>query len=303
MLAAFAAETGESRLAPILRRLNRPIRVGVTGRRGTGCATVTAALGHAGRTVVSGPADAVVLVVAETVKPEDLARCGPNTLVVLNKQDLLGAALTGQVAAVRARTGRPTVPMNALLAVASATVPPDGELVGALRAMADDPPELSSTDAVTAGEHPVDAVTRGRLLAVLDRFGIAALTAALRAGADPASLPTLMCELSGLDDMLAALDAVTAAQRYRRLHAALTEVRALAVRSGSPALWELLASDRVVLAEMTAAAEVLRADGLTLAANTDPRHWSRYGRGPLNSLHRRCASALTRGSLRLAERR
>jgi hypothetical protein len=112
-----------------------------------------------------------------------------------------------------------------------------------------------------------------------------------------------MRELSGLDDVLAAIDAVTAAQRYRRLHAALTEVRTLAVRSGSAALGELLASDPVVLAEMTAAAEVLRADGLTITSNTDPQHWSRYGRGPLNSLHRRCASALTRGSLRLAARR
>ncbi|CDO08490.1 hypothetical protein C1S82_31130 [Mycolicibacterium cosmeticum] len=300
-MAAFAAETGESRLAPIVGRLNRPIRVEVTGRPGTGRATVTAALRHAGRAVVRGPADAAVLVVAETVKPEDLAGCGPNSLVVLNKQDLLGSALARQVAEVRARTGRPTVPMNALLAVAS-TAAPDEALLGALQAMAVDPPDLSTTDAVTAGPHPVDAATRGRLLAVLDRFGIAALTAALRAGTDPESLPALMRELSGLDGVLDALDAVTAPQRYRRLQAALTEVRALAVRSGNAELWEVLASDRVVLAEMTAAAEVLRADGLPVGANADAGRWSRYGRGPLNSLHRSCASALTRGSLRLAAR-
>ncbi|GAS99707.1 uncharacterized protein RMCC_6672 [Mycolicibacterium canariasense] len=301
-MAAFAAESGESGLAPILRRSNRPIRVGVTGRRGTGCTTVTAALRAAGRTVVTGPVDATVLVVAETVKPEDLAHCGPNTLVVLNKQDLLGSALPAQLAAVRARTGRPTVPMNALLALASAAAL-DKSLVGALRVMAADPPDLSSTDAVTAGPHPVDAALRGRLLTLLDRFGIAALTAAVRAGADPASLPALMRELSGLDDVLGALDAVTAPQRYRRLQVALTEVRALAVRSGNGDLWALLASDRVVLAEMTAAAEVLRAAGLPVGANADARRWSRYGRGPLNALHRSCASALTRGSLRLAARR
>jgi hypothetical protein len=289
-LAAFAAETGESRLAPILRRLNRPIRVGVTGRPGTGCTTVTAALHGAGRTVVTGSADAAILVVAETVKPEDLPHCGPMTLVVLNKMDLLGCALTRQVAEVRRRTGRPTVPLNALLACAASDIL-DDDLVGALRALAARPPGLTPLH------------TPERLLTALDRFGIAALTAALAGGADPASLPTLMRELSGLDAVLTALDAVTAPVRYRRVQTALTEVRALAVRSGSAALWDLLAGDQVVLAEMAAAAAVLRADGLPVGPDTDAVWWSRYGRGPLNALHRSCASALTRGSLRLAARR
>jgi hypothetical protein len=52
---------------------------------------------------------------------------------------------------------------------------------------------------------------------------------------------------------------------------------------------------------MSAAADVLRADGLPVGG-ADAVRWSRYGRGPVNALHRRCAHALTRGALRLTER-
>lgn len=289
-MAAFAARTGDARLAPILRRLTRPITVRVTGRPGTGRATVAAALGGAGWTVLNPPGpdtgDVTVLVVAETVKPEDPASRA--ALVVLNKMDLLGAAAPGQVGEIRRRTGRPTVPLNALLATAVL----DDSLVGALQVAALDQPCRGST---------VDAALADRLLATLDRFGIDALTDALRAGADPSALPGLIRELSGLDEVLTALTAAAAPVRYGRIETALTELRALAVYSGDVALWDLLACDAVVLALMSAAADVLRADGLPVGG-ADAVLWSRYGRGPVNALHRRCAHALTRGALRLAER-
>jgi hypothetical protein len=264
--------------------------VRVTGRPGTGRATVAAALGRAGWTVLNPPGpdtgDVTVLVVAETVKPEDSA--GRAALVVLNKMDLLGAAAPGQVGEIRRRTGRPTVPLNALLATAVL----DDSLVGTLQVRALDQPGRAS---------PVDAALADRLLATLDRFGIDALTDALRAGAGPSALPGLLRELSGLDEVLTALTAAAAPVRYGRIETALTELRALAVYSGDVALWDLLACDAVVLAVMSAAADVLRADGLPVGG-ADAVRWSRYGRGPVNALHRRCAHALTRGALRLTER-
>ena len=277
--------TGDPRLAPILRRLTRPMTVRVVGRPGTGRDTVAAALGGAGRHVLTaadaGPDDVTVLVVAETVKPEDMAT--PAALVVLNKCDLLGSGAARQVAEIRRRTGCATVPLNALLATAVL----DEALVAALQEMA--------TGAVP------DAGTRDRLLTTLDRFGIVRLTAALRAGHDTASLPELIRRLSGIDEVLDTLTVVTARVRYLRTEAALAELRALAVSSGDGALWELLACDAVVLGVMAAAADVVRADGLPIGP-ADAVRWSRYGRGPLNALHRRCAQALTRGSLRLAAR-
>lgn len=296
-MAAFAAQTGDTRLAPVLRRLNRPIGVRIAGRPGTGRATVTAALRAAGATVTAGPAEVTVLVVAETIKPEDVADGADAALIVLNKRDLLGPAAPRQRAEIARRTGRPTVSMNALLATAVL----DDALVGALQAMAAHPPDLSSTDAVAAGPHVVDASTRARLLATLDRFGIGRVAAALRTGVGPGALPALLRELSGVDEVLAGLAAATAPVRYRRVETALTEVRALAAQSGTDALWDLLACDAVVLAVMSAAADVLRADGLP-AGSVDAVRWSRYGRGPLNNLHRSCARALVRGSLRLAAR-
>ncbi len=285
-MAAFAARTGDPRLAVILRRLTRPTRVCVVGRPGTGRDTVAAALRGAGNHVLAaadaGPQDVTVLVVAETVKPEDLPTQA--ALVVLNKCDLLGSGAARQVVEIRRRTGRPTVPLNALLATAVL----DEELIAALQAMA--------TDRSTP-----DDVTRGRLLATLDRFGTEALTAALRAGLDTASLPELMRRLSGIDQVLTALTAATARGRYLRVEAALAELRALSVRSEDGALWDLLASDAVVLGVAAAAADVLRADGLPIGP-ADAIRWSRYGQGPLNVLHRSCAQALTRGSLRLAAR-
>jgi hypothetical protein len=284
-LAAFAARTGDPRLAPILRRLTRPTRVRVVGRPGTGRATVAAALRGTGAHTLTGadagPDDVTVLVVAETVKPEDMTTQA--ALVVLNKCDLLGPGAARQVAEIRRRTGRPTVPLNALLATAEL----DEALVAALQETA-------------AGSAP-DAVTRDRLLATLDRFGVARLTAALRAGHDAASLPELIRRLSGIDEVLTALTVVTARVRYLRAEAALAELRALAVLSGDGALWELLASDAVVLGVMAAAADVVHADGLPIGP-ADAVRWSRYGRGPLNALHGSCAQALTRGSLRLAVR-
>ena len=52
----------------------------------------------------------------------------------------------------------------------------------------------------------------------------------------------------------------------------------------------------------------LEAEGMTVDRGDEPAaharralHWSRYARGPVNALHRRCAADITRGSLRLLD--
>ncbi|ORA34435.1 hypothetical protein [Mycobacterium aquaticum] len=291
-------------------RVSAPVGIAVRGRPGVGAATVADALRAAGM-VVSDAGEVVVLVIAEVCKPEDLAllaelrRAGVPGLIVFNKADLAGSGPGGPMATaqrraveLRALTGVPVVPMVALLA--AVTLP--AELISALRTLAVQPADLTSADAFVAGEHPVPHALRARLLATLDRFGVAHASLALSRGAEADELPALLRRLSGVEDVLAALRDVAAPVRYRRVRAALAELRAL----GRDDVARFLAADDTVIAVMAAAVDVVQAHGLVVDPGTRPeahvrraRHWRNYGRGPVDALHRSCSADIVRGSLRL----
>jgi hypothetical protein len=64
-----------------------------------------------------------------------------------------------------------------------------------------------------------------------------------------------------------------------------------------------------VLAMMSAAVDVVEAAGARVDRGDDPVthlgravHWQRYGRGPVDDLHRSCSRDICRGSLRLLGR-
>jgi hypothetical protein len=311
-LTRFAEQSRNPRLTPIIRRIAAPLRIAVLGRDGVGRGTVATALTAAGVTVTADPAtaDVRVLVIAEALKPEDraeLANADRPTLTVLNKADLTGFGTGGPLAHRRAAdyqalTGVPTVPMVALLAMADL----DDELVAALRTMVTVPADLTSTDAFVQSDHPLPQAIRARLLDMLDRFGIAHGVMAVAKGADDATLPTVLRRLSQIDRVVAQLDAVGAPVRYRRVRAAISELRALAVQFGDEGLTEFLSSDETVIAVMAAAVDVVEATGVAVERGDDAQshlrravHWRRYGRGPVDALHRSCGAAISRGSLRL----
>lgn len=303
-------------LSPIIARLTRRVGVAVVGRAGVGRDTVAAALRDHGVAVTAdtAAADVQVLVIAEALKPEERAMAATDrpTLIVLNKADLTGSRSGGALpnahrtaADVQRRTGTPTVAMVGLLGKTTAL---DDDLVDALRTLVHTAADLRSVDAFTSGDHPVGREIRTRLLERLDRFGIAHAVLALARGADPATLPTLLQRLSNVDAVLARLDASSAPVRYRRLRAALAEMHSLAVQLDDQALLGLLNSDAAVLATMTAAVDVVEADGIRVDPGDDPdahrrraAQWRRYSRGPVDALHRRCGADITRGSLRLLD--
>lgn len=295
-LSAHADATGRSALRPVIDELSRPIRVHTVGRPGVGRRTLTAALHDAGLTVVQARPDVEVLVIAETAKPEDCrisaAADGP-LVIALNKADVLGAALPDRIELIRRVTGVPVIAVSALLATAAL----DDALVAALRVLAAEPADLSSTDAFCAVPHPVDTAIRARLLAVLDLRGIAESTAAIRSGADAGVLTALLRRMSNIDEVIAGVRAATAPLRYRRLCASMTRLWALAVRTADQQLEAVLSGDTAVRAAMDAAAEVVGAVG-----PGDPLwravRWQRYSRGPVNALHRRCGADLARAALR-----
>ena len=126
---------------------------------------------------------------------------------VLNKADLTGLGDGGpltrahrRAADCRALTGVPTVPMVALLATADL----DDELMSALRALVTEPADLTSTDAFVRTGHPLRPELRRRLLATLDRFGIARAVLALAEGADDATVSTVLRRASQVDRVVAA---------------------------------------------------------------------------------------------------
>ncbi len=316
-LARFAQRSPVARVGPIVERLRRPTRVATRGRSGVGVRTVASALAARGMAVTpGGHGDVVVLVIAETLKPEERASLvvDPATLIVLNKADLTasgpGRTMAGpmseanrRAATLEADTGVPTFAMAGLLA-AGADRPLDDELVTALRAMVDTPPELSSVDGFTSGAHPVARELRSRLLDRFDRFGVAHAVVALARGADPAVLPQLWRGLSQVDAVVAGVRSGVAAFRYRELRRAVAELRVLAIRSGDDDLAGWLCGEASVMAAMAAAVEVVQAAGLRVdgghAREAHMRRavqWRRYGRGPINPLHRECAADIVRGSL------
>lgn len=319
---AHVAETmGSSHLLPIVDRLRRPVRVAVAGRAGVGRGSVTAALRQRGTAIapfgLGGEGfDVCVLVIAETVKAEEIAMARSATspvLIVLTKADLSGSGPGGPMAVARRRAvavgrqvGVPTVPMVGPLAALERAGEFDHDLVTALRRFVTEPPNLTSVDAFVDDPHPVDREVRTRLLDRLDRFGIAHAVLALADGCVAGRLPSHLARIGNLDEVLAALDAVAAPVRYRVVRGAVAELRSIAAQSNDDALSELLAHDVTVLAMMSAAVDVVEAAGLSVdrgdgeAAHLDRAvHWARYGRGPLNALHRHCSADIVRGSLRL----
>ncbi|MGV0744097.1 hypothetical protein [Mycolicibacterium sp. XJ870] len=307
-LKRFADRDGDPRLARISAQVSADVSVAVRGRRGVGVTTVATALAGAG-VAVRDTADLAVLVTAEVLKPEDrttlaqLRDNGTPVLIVLNKADLAGSGAGGPVvtahrraAQLRKLTGSPVVPMVALLAGAA----PAPHLVAALRVLAAEPADLTSPDAFLRGPHRLAVGVRAELLETLDRFGIAHAALALSRGLDTEALPGLLHQLSEVERVRAALDAVAAPVRYRRVRSALAEVRAV----GGEHAGRFLAADDTVFAVMAAALDVVQADGLTVDAHAEShlrraRHWQRYSRGPVNALHRSCGADIVRGSLRM----
>lgn len=319
-LTRLAQRVADPQVAVLSAALTAPVGVTVLGRPGVGRAMVAQVLravpGY--RVDLDGHDDSSdedelrVVVVAETVKPEDLemlAVRGP-ILTVLNKADLSGAGPGGPLARAqhraaefRARTGVPTVPMVALLA----DVALDDELIAALRVLAREPGDLTSTDAFVTAEHRLSPGLRARLLGTLDRFGVAHAVLALQRGVDASALPAMLRRISGIDRVAAQLEAAAAPVRYGRVRATIAELRALAVRSGVIA--DFLAADATVAAVMGAAVDVVEAAGLAVERGDDEAthlrravRWRHYGQGPVNALHRQCGADICRGSLRMYER-
>jgi hypothetical protein len=314
-LTRFAEQTRNPRLSPIVRRVSAPVQVAVCGRPGVGCATVATAFADAGIAVTAdeSAADVTALVIAETLKPEDRVAPATPTVIVLNKADLMAfggggpmALAQRRAATIRASTGTPTVPMIGLLAVADL----DDDLLAALRLLVTAPADLTSVDAFVVSAHPLAAVVRRRLVDTLDRFGIAHAVLAIGGGADTAAVQALLRRLSHVDAVVAQLNAAAAPVRYRRVCAAITELRTLATRSTGRQIADFLASDATVLAVMGAAVDVVEADGMRVDRADDPAahrrravYWRRYGAGPVGAMHRSCAADICRGSLVLYGRR
>lgn len=316
-LRQFADDGRDPRLARLAALLTAPVRVAVRGRDGVGTSTVAAALAGTGVSVTpdAALAEVGVVVIAEVFKPEDrtlLEALGCPRVVVLNKADASGFGSGGPMALARRRAveyrasaGVPVVAMSALLA----DVTLDDELMSALRALSQAPADLSSADAFASGPHPVSEPVRRRLIATLDRFGVAHAVVALADGGGVGSLTAQLRRLSGIDGVLEQVEAAAAPLRYRRLQRVLTELRALAAQSDDDRLTDLLCADDTALAVMTAAVRVVEAAGAQVDRADDAPahlrravHWRRYAQGPVDALHCACAADITRGSLRLLGR-
>jgi hypothetical protein len=254
-LTRFAAGVADKRVLAIAERATTPLRVAVRGRPGVGCRTVARALHRAGIVLAgdSDDADLVAYVTAEVVKPEDIREIAAQrrpVLAVLNKADLLGFAGDGPLAVAQARcadfaplVGVPMEPMAALLAVAALDDLAE-DLWAALRMLADDPGGAASPEAV-----------RLRLLDALDVFGIALAVAAVRRGNTFAQVRTLLRRVSGVDAVVAGLEAAGAGLRYGRVLDAVAELEALAVSGGEAGerIDEFLRCDDTVIARMASA--------------------------------------------------
>lgn len=309
---------GDPRVERIANRIGRPVRVTVLGREGVGRGQVATALRRRGVPVAtSGDGDVCVLVVAEAVNDEDLELVRSTlrpVLIVLTKADLAGTGAGGPMEVARRRAvrvhrhvGIPAVPAVGLLA-ALEPADLDDALVAALRHFVTEPPNLTSVDAFVDDPHPVERDVRIRLLARLDRFGIAHALLALADGRDPERLSTHLARVGNVEEVLSALDAAAAPVRYRRLRDAIAELHCLAAELDYSGLSELLVSDVTAMATMTAAVDVVTVAGLsvdrgdTAAAHLDRAlAWRSYGRGPVNALHRQCSADIVRGSLRLLD--
>jgi len=306
LLGAGAAVLDDSALERLTADLSAPVPVAVTGRAGAGRDTVRGALRGAGVVLADPgePADVDVYVFVETLTPNDvdlLAGADRPCVAVLNKADLTCFRGEGPVAAAAARcrelqrrTGVPTRPLAALLAVAAARAAAgERSLIDALRTVGADPARLAPG-------------MRHRLLAELDLFGTAIAAAAVGRGADAPAVAALLHQASGISAVLDEIDRAGAPIRYRRLLGALARLAGLAVGPRGAGVAEFLAGDAVALARMAAALDVVGAPETTADAAggcvTHLRraiHWRHYAQGPVSALHRRCGTDISRGALRL----
>lgn len=315
VLADFAAHAHHPGVAAVAERIRTPPRVAVLGRPGVGRNAVAEALAASGVPLADDGADAHVVVIAESLKPEErtqIADAPVASMVVLNKADLTGADPGGPMVSADRRAARfattldlPVVPMIAHLA----TVELDADDVAALRALVVTPADMTSTDAFCGSEHPLPAALRHRLLARLDRFGLAHAVLAVADGATGPEVVRQLRALSRVDRVVEQLAAVSAPARYRRVCSAVCELRTLAAQSGDERVDAFLSSDEVVVAVMAAAVEVVQASGFVVDRSDEADahvrravHWRRYATGPVDRLHQRCAADITRGSLRLLGR-
>jgi hypothetical protein len=327
-LRRFVAEVANSRCAAIADRLTAPLRVAVSGRRGVGRSTVAHALARAGggwETITVTPpaeADMDVYVLAEVVKPEDraaIAAAGRPVVAVLNKADLIATAEPGRYpheAASAARsycarlaelaglTGVPIEPVVGVLAVATLDDLVDDALWVALQELAIRPADLSSADSFVAGEHPLPADLRRRLLETVELFGVTAAVAAIRRAATRAQTRALLRRLSRIDDVINEIGSVGVQVHYQRVLDAVADLETLAVTDCR--VGEFLSRDDTVIARMTAAVNVVEAAGMRVdrcdSAAAYLRRavgWQRYSRGPVAGIHRACGADIVRGSLRL----
>ncbi len=318
-LTRFAARTADSGLAALARSVAAPLRVAVRARSGVGRSTVAAGLELAGYQLERGAdADVNLYVLAEVCKPED-RRAVESTdadMLVVNKADLAGWGPGGPMARARRQAAQLAsefgIPCCAFVApLAVAALDPsivDGRSVASLTMLVAAPADMSSPDAFVAGAHPVPTADRRRLIDTLDLFGVAHAVVTLRdepdAGAD--GLRSVFRAISGLDDLVVAVDRAGMAARYRRITAACATLELRAITDAAAA--DFLTCDDTVVARMAAAVDVLHAAGLLVDAGDEPTahearalQWRRYARGPVSDLHHRCGVDIVKGSLRLLD--
>lgn len=299
-LTVLATQNSDPRLAMIAAAITAPLQVAVHGRRGVGRRTVAAALAAAGVRVAEPPtgtetAEVAVHVVAEVVKPEDTAaldaaRRRP-VLVVLNKADLRGH---GGVAEVAGATRGPVETMSALFALAALGGGLDESLWEALDCVAVRPADLRSAEHFVSGPHPVPRQIRERLCATIDLSGIEALLDLARRDGTAAQARARLCQLSGVDRVVARLKVMGAAVYHRRMSEAVTRLEAMAV--GDSRIDEFLVGDVTVAARLTAAAAAI--DLPDEAALGRARRWHAHRSAPVGAAQRACAADIARGSLR-----
>lgn len=304
----------------LARRVAAPVRIAVHGRPGVGVATVRAALVAVGLDILdasvgssgAGEADIGIRVIAEVAKPEDAGL--PFALAVLNKADLTGFGPGGPLVTASRRAvsvagllGAPTEPMVALLAVAALDPAVlDHTLIDALRILVGEPADLRSPDDFLTCTHRLSREVRQRLVDSLDLFGIAHSVVTLRANrlADVIQVRAELRRVSRIDEVLDRIAPLIAEAGYRRVLAVVDELQVPAITDTEIATF--LAADDTVLARMAAAVDVVAAAGLRVDPADDATahliravHWRRLAAGPLGALHRDCATAIARGSLRL----
>lgn len=232
LLERNAGARTEADLAAAIAEADRPTRVQIAGRAGSGRSAVARALRLPDATFVDvdSPAsvdvaldgDVVVYVLAERLHPADreaLAIARPaSTIVVLNKADAVDpdwAVVTHRVNDVMKVTGIQTVP---LIGVVAATTVDDGigeDELHRLRRLAqvDDPALTLTPDLFVAADAPINTQDRLQLLSRWELVGVATALDAIRRDPQlgPAELTRILHAVSGID----ALEIVVAG-RIRR---------------------------------------------------------------------------------------